>query len=79
MVAESSGAEEYKGDPPMQAEGVSEDIFIESVLELRHTDAILLVFSDGKAWSLFENIQCEMVARPASLSIFKNLVGGQLI
>ena len=49
-----AGAEEYKGNTPMQAE-LSEDIFIESVLELRHTDAILLVFSDGKAWSLFEN------------------------
>ena len=73
-----AGAEEYKGDAPMQAE-VSDDVFIESVLELRHTDAILLVFSDGKAWSLFENIQCEIVARPASKNIFKNLVGGQLI
>ena len=62
----------------MQAEE-SDDIFIESVLELRHTDAVLLVFSDGKAWSLFENIGCEIVARPASKSILKNLVGSQLI
>ena len=73
-----AGAEEYKGDAPMQAEE-SEDIFIENVLELRHTDAILLIFSDGKAWSLFENNECEIVTRPASKSIFKNLVGGQLI
>ena len=50
-----AGAEEYKGDAPMQSE-VSDDVFIESVFELRHTDAILIVFSDGKAWSLFENI-----------------------
>ena len=73
-----SGEEEYKGEAPMQEEE-SDDIFIESVLELRHTDAILLVFSNGKAWSLFENIGCEIMARPASKSIFKNLVGSQLI
>ena len=45
-------------------------LFIEAVLELDSCDAILLVFSDGSAWSLFENISCEIIARKASRDSF---------
>lgn len=55
--------------------------FIESALEVESSDSILLVFSDGSTWSLFENISCEMIARPASKvgEKFQSLIGGQLI
>ena len=53
--------------------------FVESAFEIQSSDSILLVFSDGSAWSVFENISCEMIARKASKDKHKNLIGGQLI
>ena len=51
--------------------------FIETVVEIESSDSILIVFSDGSAWSIFENISCEMIARPAAKkNTFKNLIGG---
>ena len=40
--------------------------FIEAAIEIESSDAILLVFSDGEVYSLFENGDCEMIARLAS-------------
>jgi len=42
----------------MRAEGDDEFRFVEAVTEVESTDAIILVFSDGAAWSLFENGEC---------------------
>ena len=54
----------------VEQEMIDDLLFIEAVLELDSCDAILLVFSDGSAWSLFENISCEMIARKASRDSF---------
>ena len=50
--------------------------FIETVIEIECSDSILIVFSDGSAWSIFENSSCEMIVRPAAKNSFKNLIGG---
>jgi len=52
---------------------------VENVVEVESADAILLVFSDGATWSLFENAECQMIAREASKELLNNLVGGQLL
>ena len=49
------------------------------MIEIESSDSILIVFSDGSAWSIFENISCEIIARRASKTKFKNLIGGQVI
>ena len=53
--------------------------FIEAAIEIESSDAILLVFSDGEVYSLFENGDCEMIARLASKQPQKNLIDGQLL
>ena len=53
--------------------------FIEMIVEIESSDSILIVFSDGSVWSIFENITCEMIARRAAKDQFKNLIGGQLL
>lgn len=53
--------------------------FIELMVEVESSDSILLVFSDGSVWSVFENVTCELIARPANQDKFKNLIGGQLV
>ena len=78
MEEEESKEEETK-DAAMAEEGESEFKFIEAVYEIESSDSILIVFSDGSTWSVFENIQCEMIARRASKDKHKNLIGGQLI
>ena len=40
--------------------------FIEEAVEVECSDAILVVLSDGSVYSVFENIACEMIARPAA-------------
>ena len=53
--------------------------FIEEAVEVECSDAILVVLSDGSVYSVFENIACEMIARPAAKAPIPNLIEGQLL
>lgn len=39
---------------------------METIVEVESSDAIILVFSDGATWSLFENSECQVIARQAT-------------
>lgn len=74
-IEEEESKEETK-DAAIAEEGESEFKFIEAVYEIESSDSILIVFSDGNTWSIFENIQCEIIARRASKDKHRNLIGG---
>lgn len=65
--------EEIKG------EATEELKFVEVAVEVESSDALVLVLSDGSAWSIFENIACEMIARPANGLNCANFMDGQLL
>ena len=56
MEEEEESKEEETKDAAMAEEGESEFKFIEAVYEIESSDSILIVFSDGSTWSVFENI-----------------------
>ena len=62
------------------ADGESSDIkFIEEVVEIERCDALLVVFSDGTTFSVYENGSCEIIARKAYSEPLPNLIGGQIL
>ena len=57
----------------------SELKFVENVVEFENTNALLIVFTGGEVWSLFENEGCQFIARLASPSPRPSLVDSQIL
>ena len=58
MKEEEKDAQEESKDAANKVEQDAEDEFkfVEAVFEIESSDSILIVFSDGSSWSIFENI-----------------------